>query len=346
MDTLSGIIELIKYAKEKNATDIHLAAGAVPAMRVGDRLVYMPFAPIVPKDTENTVLALLNEEKLKMLQTKRYISTPIVINEIGRVRANIFIQRSSYSINIKLLDRLLKSPEELGIPDPVMDLCKQKSGLILVCGNKNSGKSTTIASLIKRISSERECNIITIEDPIEYLFKHDKAIVNQKEVGIDVSSFIEGISSAVNQDPDVIMVSSIRDTETFSQTLSAAEDGYLVITTLQTVGSVSTLEYIINMYPMDKKNYIRARLSYVLQAIISQQLIPGAEEGKSVLAMEIMLANQAMKNLILENKIHQIPDVIKASKALGMITMEDSIKELYTKGLITKQSALNLFQGI
>jgi len=346
MHTLSDVIELVKYAKENNATDIHLAAGAVPAMRIEGRLAYMPFDAVTPQDTNSMVSALLNEEQLGVLQKNHYISSPVVIKEIGRLRVNIFIQRSSYSINIKLLDRLLTSPEELGIPDSVINLYKQKSGLILVCGNKNSGKSTTIASLIKKISSERECNIITIEDPIKYLFKHDKAIVNQREVGIDVHSFTDGIKSALNQDPDVIMISAVHDTETFTQALSAAEDGCLVITSLQTVDSVSTLEYLINMYPMDKKNYIRTRLGNVLQGIVSQRLIPSTAENKSVLAMEIMLANQAIRNLILENKIHQIPAMIKASKALGMITMEDSINELYSKGLITKQNALNLIRDI
>lgn len=346
MYTLTDIVNLIMHARENNATDIHLSAGAVPAMRIEGQLVYMPFNSMTQKDTDSIVTTLLNEEQLETLHTNRCISSPIVIEDIGRLRANIFIQRSSYSVNLKLLDRLLKSPLELGLPDAVINLYKKKSGLILVCGNKNSGKSTTIASLIKEISCERVCNIITIEDPIEYLFKHDKAIVNQKEVGIDVHSFIEGISSAVKQDPDVIMISSIRDPETFSEALSAAEEGHLVIAAMQTADSVSTIEYIIDMYPNDKKNYMKVRLSNVLQAIISQQLFPSIDEKESVMAFEVMLANQAVKNLILENKIHQIPAAIKVSKALGMITMEESIKDLYMKGLITEQNALSTYNGI
>jgi twitching motility protein PilT len=341
MYTLTDIINLILHAKENDATDIHLSAGAVPAMRIEGQLVYMPYDPLIPKDTEDVVTALLNKEQLEALNKNHYISSPIVIKEIGRLRANISIQRSSYAVNLKLLDGLLKTFTDLRLPDAVKDLHKKRSGLILVCGNKNSGKSTTIASLIKEISSERVCNIITIEDPIVYLFKHNNAIVNQKEVGIDVNSFIEGIQSAVKQDPDVIMISSIRDPETFLEALSAAEEGCLVITAMQTSDSVSTIEHIINMYPDDKKKYMRVRLSNVLQAIVSQRLFPSIDGKGRVMALELMLANQAVKNLIFENKIHQIPAVIKASKALGMITMEESIKDLYLKGLISDKRAIN-----
>lgn len=341
MYTLTDIINLILHAKENDATDIHMSAGAVPAMRIEGQLAYMPYDPLTPKDTEDVVTALLNKEQREVLNKNHYISSPIVIKEIGRLRANISIQRSSYTVNLKLLDGLLKTFTDLRLPDAVKDLYKKKSGLILVCGNKNSGKSTTIASLIKEISTDRVCNIITIEDPIVYLFKHNKAIVNQKEVGIDVNSFIEGIQSAVKQDPDVIMISSIRDPETFLEALSAAEEGCLVITAMQTSDSVSTIEHIINMYPDDKKNYMRVRLSNVLQAIVSQRLFPSIDGKGRVMALELMLANQAVKNLIFENKIHQIPAVIKASKALGMITMEESINDLYLKGLISDQRAIN-----
>ncbi|MGI6667933.1 MAG: type IV pilus twitching motility protein PilT [Acetivibrionales bacterium] len=346
MYTLTDVINLIKHARDNNATDIHMSAGAVPAMRIEGQLAYMPFDPLTQKDTNDITAALLNKEQLEVLQKNHYISSPVVIKEIGRLRANISTQRSSYSVNLKLLDSLCKTCADLRLPDAVIDLHKKESGLILVCGNKNSGKSTTIAFLIKEISRSRVCNIITIEDPIEYLFKHDKAIVNQKEVGIDVNSFIEGVSSAVKQDPDVIMISSVRDPETFSEALAAAEEGCLVITALQTSSSVSTIQHIIDMYPNDKKNYMRVRISKVLQAIVSQQLLPGADGKGRVMALEVMLANRAVKNLIRENKIHQIPDVIKASKALGMITMEESINDLYLKGLIPEQSALNVYTGI
>lgn len=341
MYTHDDFIKIIKYAKEANATDIHVAAGAVPAMRIEGRLSYMPFDMVLPKDTEALISDILDQERKNVLKSTHYISLPIALHDIGRLRVNIFMQRGSYSINIKLLDRLLKTPEELGIPDAVINLHRQESGLILVCGNKNSGKSTTVASLVKKISTSRECHIITIEDPIEYLYKHDKAIVNQKEVGMDVNSFKEGVYSSLTQDPDVIMISSATDPDTFSAALAAAENGHLVITTLQTDDSISTIEYIVGMYPADKSNYIKIQLSNALLAIVSQCLIPAADGNGSKLAVEVMLANQAIKNLIVENKIHQIPAMIKASKSLGMITMEDSINDLYTAGKITKQSALN-----
>lgn len=341
MYTYTSFLKLVEYARESNATDVHAVAGALPAMRVDGKLSYMPFELILPKDTEMLINEILNEEQKEILKRDRYLSIPIAPNNFGRLRVNISMQRSSYSINIKLLDKALKTPEELGIPKAVMNLCNKKRGLILVCGNKNSGKSTTMALLINQISKNRECHIITIEDPIEYLFKHDKAIVNQKEVGIDVKNFEEGIYSAINQDPDVIMVSSATNPATFSAVLTAAECGYLVITSLQTEDSISTIEYITGMYPADKRNHIKIQLSHVLKAIVSQCLIPGIDGKNSKLAVEVMLANQTMKNLILENKTHQIPTAIRASKSIGMITMVDSISELYKSGLISKESAMN-----
>lgn len=322
------ITKVLEYVKGKNATDIHMTAGSAPAMRVDGQLEYIDLNVIRPEDMENIINGILNEEQKKVLKTDHYISLPVVLKNTGRLRANIFMQRSSFAVNIKLLDRLLKTPEELGIPQVVMDLSRQKSGLILVCGNKNSGRTTTMASLIRKISTTRECHIITIEDPIEYLYKHDKAMVNQKEVGIDVNSFQEGIYSAMNQDADVIMTSFARDPEIFSAVLSAAENGHLVITTLQNADAVSTIEYITGMYPADRRNHIKILLSNVLQAIVSQRLLPSKSDDGRKLAVEVMLANQAMKNLILENKTHQIPAVIKSSRSLGMMSMEDSIKEL------------------
>jgi twitching motility protein PilT len=341
MSNLDYFVNILSYAKERNATDIHITAGAVPAMRVEGKLSYIPFETVFPKDTENILNELLNEEQKNILRASRYLSLPLVIKDIGRLRANVYMQRGSFSINFRILDRLLKTAEELGIPDVVMNLYQKKSGLILICGNRNSGISATRAFIIKKISESRECLIITIEDPIEYLFKHDKSIVNQKEIGIDVNSFQEGVYSAMTQDPDVIMISFSGDPDIFSAALTAAENGHLVIASLHTVGSVKTIRYIIEMFPVDKRNNIKMRLYHTLQAIISQQMIPTKDEKGTIPAMEIVLATSAVKNLIIENKIYQIPDVIKASKSLGMITIEDYVNSLYSRGLISKESALS-----
>ncbi len=340
MHNQDNLMKILAYAKDSNATDLHIAAGAVPAVRVEGKLRYTPFESILPKDTENIVLGLLNEEHKNMLKTNHYLSLPVAFQNIGRLRANIFMQRGSFSINFKLLDRLLKTPEELHIPQVVMELYKQKSGLILICGKRKS-ISATRAAIVKKISETRACHIITIEDPIEYLFKHDKAIVNQKEIGIDANSYHEGIYSAITQDPDVIMISFAGDPDTFSAALTAAENGHLVITSLNTIGSVKTIRYIIEMFTAEKRNHIIMQLHNVLKAIVSQQLIPSKDETFSIPAMEIMLATSATNNLITENKIHQLPDVIKASKTLGMITMDDSINALHARGLISQENALN-----
>jgi len=341
MYNLDYLMKILANAKDSNATDLHNTAGARPAIRVGGKLRYAPFERILPKDTENLLDELLTEVQKNMLKTNLDHSLPVAFNNIGRLRANIFMQRGSFSISFKLLDRLLKTPEELRIPNVVMDLSKQKSGLILICGDRKSSTSATRAAIVKKISETRACHIITVEDPIEYLFKHEKAIVNQKEIGIDANSFQEGVYSAMTQDPDVIMISFSGDPETFSAALAAAENGHLVITSLHTVGSVKTIRNIIGMFTIEKRNYIKMQLYNVLQAIVSQQLIPTKEETDSMPAMEIMLATTAVKNLIIEDKIHQIPDVIKVSRALGMVSMEDSINALYAQGLISKESAMS-----
>lgn len=342
MYTIDMLMEILKYAKDLNATNVHMASGTIPKVRVDGQLKEMSYERILPKDTEHLINRLLNEEQKNMLNSRRYISLPIAFKNIGRIRMNIFMQRGSFSINFKLLDRMMKTDAELGIPAVVTDLGKLKSGLVLICGGRNSGKSTTMAVIIRKISESRECHIITIEDPIEYLYKHDRAIVNQKEIGLDVNSYNEGVYSAITQDPDVIMVSFSGDPDTFSAVLTAAENGHLVFTTLQTIGTVKTIEYILGMYPADRRNHIKLQLSNVLQAIISQVLIPNISDSGYELAVELMFATNTMKNLILENKTHQIPAAIKASRTLEMITMEDSVNELYMKGLISKENALNL----
>lgn len=342
MYNLDSLQKILQNAKDNNATDLHFTAGALPAMRIGGKLSYLSFPSVLPEDTENILTELLNEEQQRLLKTNHYLSLPIAIKNIGRLRANIFRQRGSFSINFKLLDKLLKTGEELNIPPAVMELYQKKSGLILICGNSQSGTSTTMAAIVKKISETRTCHIITVEDPIEYLFKHDQAIVNQKEIGIDANSFPEGIYSAMTQDPDVLMISLCTEPETISAALTAAENGHLVITSLRTMGSVKTIQYIIEMFPLDKRDHVKMQLSHVLQAVISQQLIPTKDELASIPAMEIMLATSAIKHLINENKIHQIPDVIRASKSLGMITMEDYINDLCIRGIVSRESVSGL----
>jgi twitching motility protein PilT len=342
---LKFIDEMLEYAKKNQATDIHLTAGSVPRIRIDGNLTVTPFKKILPEDTASIINVIMNEEQKNTLKDKHYLCLPVTMDNVGRMRVNVFMQRSSYSINFKLLDRTLAPSEELGIPDAIIDLHKLKSGLVLFCGNRKSGKSTTIGTIIKKIVEKRECHVITVEDPIEYLYKHDKAIINQKEVGLDVGSLEEGVYSAISQDPDVIMVSFAGSPEIFSAVLAAAENGHLVLTSLRTSGVVKTIEYIIGMYPEDRRNHIKMQIGNVLQAIVTQQLISSIDGKGLRLAAEIMIATNAMKNLIMENKAHQIPAMIKASRSLGMITMEEAIDELYTKGLISRESAISYKQS-
>ena len=341
MFNLDYFITILLYARERNATDIHITAGAAPAMRSDGKLGYMPFKTVTPRDTEGLLNELLNAEQKQRLKTDHYLSVPLALENIGRLRVNAYLQRGSFSMNFRILDRLLKTAGELGLPEAVINLYRKQSGLILICGNRNSGIPATRAFIVKKISETRKCNIITIEDPIEYLFKHDQSIVNQKEIGLDVNSFPEGIYSAMTQDPDVIMISFAGEQEVFSAALNAAENGHLVIASLHTVGAVETLRYIFEMFPADKKSNIQMRLFNTLQAIISQRMIPALDETGSIPAMEIVLATSAVKNLIMENKIYQLPDLIRASRSLGMTTLKDYIDSLYSRGLISKENALS-----
>lgn len=335
------LIDLIEYAIENNASDIHITVGIPPVFRIDGMLKYFNTNKLLPKDVEKMVKEILNEEQFEELKVKGEIDISYAKPGISRFRVNIYKQRGSYAIALRVIPFKIPTMEELGLPQVVKSLARLPRGLILVTGPTGSGKSTTLASIIDLINNEKNYHILTLEDPIEYLHKHNNSMINQREIGTDSSNFANALRSALRQDPDVILVGEMRDLETMSITLTAAETGHLVLSTLHTIGAAKTIDRIIDVFPPHQQQQIRVQLASVLQAIISQQLLPKANGNGRVAAFEIMIATPAIRNLIREGKVHQIDTIIQTSRKHGMQTMDNSLLELYQKGIISKNTLLS-----
>ena len=338
------IEELLITAKENKASDVHITVGLPPKMRINGILVDMDYPRLLPPDTEAVISTMMSDKRLQQFEELGEIDFSYSIPQIGRYRVNVFHQRGYMAASIRLVSTKIPLPEELGIPKSVVDLYQKKRGLVLVTGPTGSGKSTTLASIIDRINSMREVHVITLEDPIEYLHNHKKAMVNQREVGLDTHSYSNALRAALREDPDVILVGEMRDLETISTAITAAETGHLVLSTLHTIGAASTIDRIVDVFPPHQQQQIRVQLSMVLESVISQQLIPTADKKSRVAAFEVMHSTPAIKNLIREAKSPQINSTIQTSKKLGMQTMDDAIFDLYMKGDIDKENAVSYAQ--
>ena len=335
-----NISELVKYATEKKASDIHISVGIPPVLRINGELQILEEMILKPNDTKELVKQTLNEIQFQQLEEKGEIDTSFSNPGIGRYRVNAYKQRGSYGMALRIIPLEIPNIETLGLPSVVNDIARLPRGLVLVTGPTGSGKSTTLAALINQINQERRCHILTLEDPIEYLHKHNKSIINQREIGSDSISFGNALRSSLRQDPDVILVGEMRDLETISIALTAAETGHLVFSTLHTIGAAKSIDRIIDVFPPHQQQQVRVQFSSVIQAIISQQLLPNAIENGRVGAFEVMIANTAIRNLIREEKVHQIETAIQTGAKLGMQTMDASIINLYKKGLITREVAI------
>ena len=279
-----------------------------------------------------------------ILDQKGEVDYAYSIPDLGRYRVNIFKQRGTYAAAIRLVDTQIPKPEKLGLPPSVVDLTNRKRGLVLFTGPTGSGKSTSLASLMDVINTNYSDHIITLEDPIEYLHTHKKAIVNQREIGLDTNSYADALRVVLREDPDVILVGEMRDLETISIALTAAETGHLVFSTLHTIGAASTIDRVIDVFPPHQQQQTRIQLAGVLEAIISQQLIPKADGHGRVAAFEVMIANSAIKNLIREAKTHQAQTIIQTNRKAGMQTMDDALYDLYMRRLISAENAINFAQ--
>jgi len=337
------IEELLVIAKENKASDVHITVGIPPKMRINGSLISMNYPRLSPDDTSVIIKNIMSQRQLEILEDKGEVDFSFSISQVGRYRVNVFKQRGSISAAIRLVGTVIPTPEELGVPESVVNLYKKKRGLVLVTGPTGSGKSTTLATLIDKINENTNSHVITLEDPIEYLHSHKNAMVNQREIGLDTNSYANALRAALREDPDVILVGEMRDLETISTAITAAETGHLVFSTLHTIGAASTIDRIIDVFPPHQQQQIRIQLSMVLECVISQQLIPTLDK-KRVAAFEVLHSNTAIKNLIREGKTFQINSMMQTNKKIGMATMDDAILDLYLKGIISRENAMNYSQ--
>ncbi|MCH4888797.1 type IV pilus twitching motility protein PilT [Acidaminobacter sp. JC074] len=336
-----SIVELLKMAHRNKASDVHITVGVPPVIRVNGKLIHVDNVDnLMPEDTEKIAYELLTEKQIAVLKDKGEIDFSYAISGVGRFRVNVYSQRGSYSVAIRPIPLDIPSAQELGLPDILTQLADRKRGLILVTGPTGSGKSTTLATMIDHINETRRCHVLTLEDPIEYLHRHKSSIINQREIGYDTGSYNTALRAALRQDPDVILIGEMRDLETISIAVTAAETGHLVLATLHTIGAVSTVDRVIDVFPAEQQQQVRVQLGSVLQGVISQQLVRRADGSGRIGAFEIMICNQAVRNLIREGKSHQLMSSIQTGRKIGMMSMDTSLVELYKKGYITVDEAM------
>jgi twitching motility protein PilT len=334
--------ELLQIAKDRKASDLHITVGVPPQIRVNGELVALDEYPrLMGDDTFRLVDSVMGDRQRKMLEEKGEVDFSFGVPSLGRFRVNAFRQRGTMAAAFRIVGTSIPEPEDLGLPQSVIELYKKQRGLVLVTGPTGSGKSTTLASLIQRINKTRREHIITLEDPIEYLYRHDKSLVNQREVGLDTNSYAEALRAAMREDPDVILVGEMRDLETISTAITAAETGHLVFSTLHTIGAASTIDRIIDVFPAAQKEQIRVQLSMVMEAVISQRLLPRCDQDGRIGTFEIMHVTPAIRSLIRDGKTYQIQNVIQTSRKMGMITMDDALMEQVHMGYITRKTAID-----
>ncbi|MGB4179790.1 MAG: type IV pilus twitching motility protein PilT [Limnochordia bacterium] len=335
MASTEGITKLVETAIEQYASDLHLSAGAPPMIRVfGQTRPVEGYNPLTPAEIEAMVLPLLSESQQAVLEASGEVDFSYGLKGLGRFRCNVSKQRGSLTLALRIIGSTIRSLKELGLPDVLHDLCHLKDGLVLVTGPTGSGKSTTLAAMIDTINRERRGVVITLEDPIEFLHQHKNCLVNQREVGTDTKSFASGLRAALRSDPDVILVGEMRDLETIAIALTAAETGHLVLSTLHTRGAAKTIDRIIDVFPPESQQQIRVQLSTVLEAVVSQQLLPLRHRRGMVPAVEVMLGTPAIRNMIREEKVHQIPSMIETGARFGMQSMKAAVAELTKRGLV------------
>ncbi len=339
---METLYDMLKEMLEKGASDLHVTTGSPPRLRIDGKLIAMDgVAELGPVETKNLCYSVLTDAQKHVFEETNELDLSFGLKGLSRFRANIFMQRGAVAGAFRVVPFEIKNFRQLGIPDIVSDLSKKPSGLILVTGPTGSGKSTTLAAMLDKINAERPDHIITIEDPIEYLHSHKKAMVNQREVKSDTASFAAALKYVLRQDPDVILIGELRDLETIEAALTVAETGHLTLATLHTNSAIQSINRIIDVFPPHRQEQIRVQLSFVLEGVMAQQLIPKKIGRGRILALEILVLNPAIRNLIREDKIHQIYSMMQTGQAkYGMQTMNQSLVELFRKGLISYDDAL------
>ena len=334
------IDELFTLMKNKGASDLHLTVGVPPILRINGELFATPFDPLTSEQTQALIYSIMNDEQKSKFETNNELDFAFSIKDIGRIRVNVFRQRGSVAVAIRSIPVGFKTFRELGLPAAVDRIVKLNKGLVLVTGPTGSGKSTTLASMINYINEHFGYHIITVEDPVEFVHKHKRSMINQREVSHDTKDFATALKYVLRQDPDVILVGELRDLETTQQALNAAETGHLVFATLHTNDAMQTINRIIDMYPPSQQTQARTQLSFVLEAVFSQQLLLAADGKSRVLATEVLLATSAARAIIRDEKTEQLVHVMQTGTKYGMSTMNHSLAELYLMKKITYEDAL------
>ncbi len=338
------INEILKIAVERNASDVHLKVGNFPILRINGNLV--PLVELnkrlMPEDTLAMALSMMNQRQKQLFKDNKDLDLAYSVAGLGRFRVNVFYQRGSVGIVLRVIPTKIKSVQELNLPPVIEKIANEERGLILVTGTTGSGKSTTLAAMIEHINQSKRRHIITIEDPIEYLFRDKKSIINQREVGTDVKSFLHGLREALREDPDVILVGEMRDLETIETALIAAETGHLVLSTLHTLDATETVNRTIGIFPPNQQRQIRIQLAAVLKAVISMRLVPKKDQQGRVPAVEVMINTPFIKDCILnKEKTFLIPEAIaKGTSQYGMQTFDQSLFYLYERGFISLEEAM------
>lgn len=330
---------LLRTASEKKASDLHITAGSMPIVRIDGRLIPLSDFPRLDKeDCKRLVYSLLNDKQKAAFERDLELDFSLEISELNRFRVNVHMQRGSVEAAFRMVSLRIKTIEELGLPPVVAELCRKTQGLVLITGPTGVGKTTTLASMVDRINSERQAIVIVIEDPIEYVHTNRRSIIKQREVHSDTRSFSNSLTHALRQDPNVIVVGEMRDLETISTTLTAAETGHLVLATLHTPDAAQTIDRIIDVFPPYQQQQVKIQLAGTLQGVISQQLLPRADRKGMVLATEVMIATPAIRNLVREHETEQLLTHIQTGFQYGMHTMDKSLKMLFQKGIISEDT--------
>ena len=333
------IHDLLREAVKRSASDLHCTTKAFPALRVGGKIIDLPSGKLTGDEISAFIQTIADENQRKELAASGEVDFSFSIEEIGRFRANAYMQRGETSLAVRIILGEIPPIDALGLSPAVRNLANKARGLVIATGPTGAGKTTTLAALIDAINDTRRANIITLEDPIEYLHQNKRCLINQREIKTDTKTFASGLRAALREDPDIILVGEMRDLETISIALTAAETGHLVLTTLHTGGAAQTIDRIIDVFPATQQQQIRTQLSLTLQGVIAQQLLPTKTGGRA-LAAEVMLVSPAIRNLIREGKTHQIPSAIQTSVKDGMKLMDTSIRELLQAGIIDLKTAM------
>lgn len=332
------IDELLKLCVQKRGSDLHVSGGTVPIIRVDGQLLATPYEELTDNDAQRIVYAILTDEQIRTYETTHELDLSYSVRSLARFRVNIYRERGGVGAAFRTIPSSIPTFNDLRLPPILLEITRKPRGLVLITGPTGSGKSTTLAAMIGQINKERSCHIVTIEDPIEYLHKNIKSLIHQRELGADTDSFKEALKRALRQDPNVILVGEMRDLDTMSLAISAAETGHLVFSTVHTNSAASTVDRIVDVFPPDQQDQIRIQLANTLEAIVTQQLLPKIGGGR-IAVFEVAIAITAIRNLIRQGKAHQMTSVIQTNAEYGMQTMDQALRDAVNQGLVTREIA-------